>query len=56
MTNQALQKNDNGTRDDILNGDLHKDKWNRDDVCKFLLMLKTPSGLMPNDEEDIKKS
>ena len=45
--------NDDETRDNILNGDLRRDKCDDDDVCQFLLLLKRPNGLMPDDEEEM---
>ena len=44
-------KNDNKTRDTIMNGELNRIECGEEDVCQFLKLLKRPKDLML-DEED----
>ena len=45
--------NDDETRDNILNGYFDRDECNDDDVHQYLLLLKRPNGLMPDNEEEM---
>ena len=48
--------NDDETRDNILNEDLHKDECNNDDVHQFLLLLKRSNGFINDNEEEMQES
>ena len=46
-------KNENITRDAIMNGELNRDECDDEDACRFLQLLKRPKGLKPDDEDDM---